>query len=128
MNEGPSVWASRLRLVRLRPFPMPWPMLLASAFRSCPSHLIALWRHSIKVVAMRAFEYASPNTKEQVIPLLGRNWGEVEVLAGGTDLLALMKDDITTPKRLVNIKEIADLRGVSRGAANNVRLGALATL
>ena len=76
---------------------------------------------------MRPFEYTSPKTKEQAIPLLGRNWGEVEVLAGGTDLLSLMKDDITTPKRLVNIKDIADLRGVSR-AANGLRIGALATL
>src|SRR5215469_18056184 len=77
---------------------------------------------------MRAFEYTSPKTKEQVIPLLGRNWGEVEVLAGGTDLLSLMKDDITTPKRLVNIKEIEDLRGVTRGPGKDLRFGALITL
>jgi len=77
---------------------------------------------------MRAFEYTSPTSKEQVIPLLGRNWGEVEVLAGGTDLLSLMKDDITTPKRLVNIKEIADLRGITRGPVDNLRFGALTTL
>jgi len=77
---------------------------------------------------MRAFEYASPETKEQVIPLLGRNWGEVEVLAGGTDLLSLMKDDITTPKRLVNIKNIEDLHGITRGPGRGLRFGALATL
>src|SRR5215831_1878175 len=77
---------------------------------------------------MRAFEYASPKTKEQIIPLLGRNWGEVEVLAGGTDLLSLMKDDVTTPKRLVNIKEIADLRGITRGPGHDLRFGALVTL
>jgi xanthine dehydrogenase YagS FAD-binding subunit len=77
---------------------------------------------------MRAFEYTSPKTKEQVVPLLGRNWGEVEVLAGGTDLLSLMKDEITTPKRLVNIKEIADLRGITRGPGKGVRIGALVTL
>ncbi len=77
---------------------------------------------------MRAFEYTSPKTKEQVIPLLGNSWGEVEVLAGGTDLLSLMKDEITTPKRLVNIKEIADLHGITRGPGPGVRFGALATL
>ena len=77
---------------------------------------------------MHPFEYASPKTKEAVIPLLGRNWGEVEVLAGGTDLLSLMKDDITTPTRLVNIKEIDDLRGITRGPGKGVRLGALVTL
>jgi len=77
---------------------------------------------------MRAFEYASPKTKDQVVPLLGRNWGEVEVLAGGTDLLSLMKDEIITPKRLVNIKEIEDLRGVTRGPGPGLRFGALVTL
>lgn len=77
---------------------------------------------------MRAFEYISPKTREDVIPLLGRNWGEVEVLAGGTDLLSLMKDEITTPKRLVNIKEIAGLRGVTRGPGPGLRFGALITL
>lgn len=77
---------------------------------------------------MRPFEYTSPKSKENVVALLGKNWGEVEVLAGGTDLLSLMKDDITTPKRLVNIKEIEDLRGITRGPGQNVRMGALATL
>lgn len=77
---------------------------------------------------MRAFEYTSPKTREEVIPLLGRNWGEVEVLAGGSDLLSLMKDEITTPTRLVNIKEIADLRGVTRGPGPGLRFGALITL
>jgi xanthine dehydrogenase YagS FAD-binding subunit len=77
---------------------------------------------------MRAFEYTSPKTKDKVIPLLGQSWGEVEVLAGGTDLLSLMKDDITTPKRLVNIKEIEDLRGITRGPGPGLRFGALATL
>jgi xanthine dehydrogenase YagS FAD-binding subunit len=77
---------------------------------------------------MQPFEYASPKTKEQVIPLLGRNWGEVELLAGGTDLLGLMKDEITTPKRLVNIKDIDDLRGITRGPGKGVRIGTLVTL
>jgi xanthine dehydrogenase YagS FAD-binding subunit len=76
---------------------------------------------------MRAFEYASPETKEQAAGLLASNWGQTEILAGGTDLLALMKDDIVQPKRLVNIKEISDLRGVSSNSGG-LRIGALTTL
>ncbi|HXZ41909.1 MAG TPA: FAD binding domain-containing protein [Terriglobales bacterium] len=76
---------------------------------------------------MRAFEYASPTTKEQAVGLLGTSWGQAEVLAGGTDLLSLMKDDIVHPKRLVNIKEIADLRGVN-ATSQGIRIGALTTL
>jgi xanthine dehydrogenase YagS FAD-binding subunit len=76
---------------------------------------------------MRPFSYASPTKKEDVSGLLGKSWGEVEILAGGTDLLGLMKDDITTPHRLVNIKEIRDFHGITPGK-DVVRIGALTTL
>lgn len=76
---------------------------------------------------MRPFEYVSPTSKAQALSLLGTSWGNTEVLAGGTDLLALMKDDVVTPKRLVNIKEIKDLQGVS-SEPRGLRLGALSRL
>ena len=76
---------------------------------------------------MRPFEYASPTTKEQAVGLLGTSWGQAEVLAGGTDLLSLMKDDVVHPKRLVNIKEIWELRGIT-SSTKGLRIGALTTL
>jgi xanthine dehydrogenase YagS FAD-binding subunit len=76
---------------------------------------------------MRAFQYISPTTKAQAVSLLSSAWGNTEILAGGTDLLALMKDDVVSPKRLVNIKEIKDLEGVS-GGSQGLRIGALTTL
>jgi xanthine dehydrogenase YagS FAD-binding subunit len=76
---------------------------------------------------MRPFEYVSPNNKAQAVSLLAATWGKTEILAGGTDLLALMKDDIVSPQRLVNIKDIADLRGVS-STAQGMRIGALMNL
>ena len=51
---------------------------------------------------MRPFEFASPQTREQAVRLLGSD-GRAAVLAGGSDLLALMKDGVETPKRLVNL-------------------------
>ena len=74
---------------------------------------------------MRAFEYVSPSSKEQVTTLLGEN---AAILAGGTDLLGLMKDDVVTPARLVNIKEIEALRGINYRSGNGLRIGALATI
>lgn len=76
---------------------------------------------------MRAFEYVSPKTQEQAVSLLGKTWGQTEVLAGGTDLLSLMKDDIVRPKRLVNIKEVAGLHAVTN-QKDGMGLGALTTL
>jgi xanthine dehydrogenase YagS FAD-binding subunit len=77
---------------------------------------------------MNAFEYASPSTKEQAIQLLGAQWGETEVLAGGTDLLSLMKTFGTAPKRVVDIQAIQEFQGIDYIASSGLRLGALATL
>jgi xanthine dehydrogenase YagS FAD-binding subunit len=74
---------------------------------------------------MKAFEYAMPKSKEQAVGLLGQSWGDAELLAGGTDLLALMKDEVVTPKRLVNLKSIAGLDGISYSARTGLRIGAL---
>ncbi|MGH9850744.1 MAG: FAD binding domain-containing protein [Blastocatellia bacterium] len=77
---------------------------------------------------MQKFEYASPTTKEQAVALLGKSWGETEVLAGGTDLLSMMKDFIVTPKRVINIKGITELQRVVTPRNGSATIGALATV
>jgi len=77
---------------------------------------------------MRAFEYASPLTVEDAVKLLGEKPGETAVLAGGTDLLSLMKDDVVTPSRLVNIKALEALKGIESAGDAGLRIGALVTL
>ena len=74
---------------------------------------------------MQAFEYVTATSKEQVAVLLGDNGS---ILAGGTDLLALMKDYVVTPRRLVNIKGIEQLRGISYQPRTGLRIGALTTI
>ncbi len=76
---------------------------------------------------MQAFEYAHPNTLQEAVALLGTAWGFSEVLAGGTDLLALMKDYVVAPKRVVNIKGIKELSGI-HATAEGVVIGATVTL
>ena len=61
---------------------------------------------------MHPIEYASPNTREQAVKLLGTDPAAAAPLAGGSDLLALMKDGVETPKRLVSLKGIAGLTSV----------------
>jgi xanthine dehydrogenase YagS FAD-binding subunit len=74
---------------------------------------------------MQSFEYASATKKEQVAALLA---DQGAILAGGTDLLALMKDDVVMPKRLVNVKHIDGLRGITYQPGNGLRIGALVTI
>ena len=75
---------------------------------------------------MHAFEYANPSSLKEALALLGSNWGEVDVLAGGTDQISLMKDYVHTPKRVVNIKGIQELHGISK-SAQGLRIGATVT-
>ncbi len=66
---------------------------------------------------MKAFEYASPASVEQAIQLLsGRD--SCEALSGGTDLLSRMKDYITSPQRVVYIRDIKDISGISGDSKN----------
>ncbi len=74
---------------------------------------------------MQQFEYATATKKEQVATLLTE---ESAILAGGTDLLALMKDDVVAPRRLVNVKQLDGLRGITYQPGNGLRLGAITTL
>ncbi|MEO7649463.1 MAG: FAD binding domain-containing protein, partial [Bryobacteraceae bacterium] len=76
---------------------------------------------------MQAFEYANPATVQEAVSLLGSKWGEVNVLAGGTDILSLMKEYIYHANRVVNIKNIKELGGI-RGGKGGLRIGATVTM
>jgi len=77
---------------------------------------------------VNSFEYASPQSVRDALSLLAPKWGPTEILAGGTDLVALMKDYVVTPSRLVNIKKVAGISEVSFTLQKGLRLGALVTL
>src|SRR6201988_1203388 len=76
---------------------------------------------------MESFAYANPATLQDALALLGTKWGEADVLAGGTDLITLMKEYLHTPKRVVNIKGIKELEGIQKTPAG-LRIGALVTM
>jgi CO/xanthine dehydrogenase FAD-binding subunit len=76
---------------------------------------------------MNRFEYASPTSVAQAVALLSNSWEDSEILAGGTDLLARMKDHVSTPRRVVNIKQLPGLHAIT-SQAGGLRIGALVTL
>lgn len=76
---------------------------------------------------MKAFAYQSPASIDDAISALGSEWGAVDVLAGGTDLLSLMKEGLATPDTVVNIKAIKELAGFEIGN-DHITIGATATL
>lgn len=79
---------------------------------------------------MRAFAYESPTLLADALGLLTRSNGDglVRPLAGGTDLLTLMKADIASPTRLVDLKRIDELDDDIEVNEEGITLGALTTL
>lgn len=75
---------------------------------------------------MQSFEYAAPKSIDEALKLLAPAWGDTEVLAGGTDLLSLMKDFIVRPKRLVNLANVG-LAGIAP-EGDWLVIGAMTTL
>ena len=75
---------------------------------------------------MQAFEYASPKTTKEALGLLGSQWGQTDILAGGTDLLALMKDYIHTPTRVVSLGGIKELKTI-KTSGDGTHIGAMVT-
>jgi xanthine dehydrogenase YagS FAD-binding subunit len=87
---------------------------------------------------MRPFEYMRPATVDEAIALIGQNGHDrdeglrplagVQPLAGGTDLLTLMKADIAAPSRLLNIKSLTGLPSGVEDTSQGLNIGALTTL
>lgn len=78
------------------------------------------------------FEYFEPHTVEEAVGVLAEYGDRAKILAGGTDLLGLLKDGIhgaqmPTPAALVNIKRIKELHDVVHNKNESV-IGAAATL
>src|SRR6204780_5895642 len=75
---------------------------------------------------METFAYAHPATKQEALGMLGARWEDAAVLAGGTDIISLMKEHVVIPKRVISIRGIKEWSGISQSPAG-LRIGALAT-
>ena len=73
---------------------------------------------------MNRFSYLNCATVEEALDQLGP---DATIKAGGIDLLDLMKDGIVAPPRLVNIRNVDSLRGISL-SEEGLRIGPLTTL
>jgi len=77
---------------------------------------------------MKNFEYAAPRTEAEVLELLSDQPGKTELLAGGTDLVGLMKKMVVTPDRVVNIMEVPSMQQIEPLADGGISIGATVTL
>ncbi|MCA9039081.1 MAG: FAD binding domain-containing protein [Planctomycetaceae bacterium] len=76
---------------------------------------------------MNSFEYAHPETETEALEFLNEYPEETMILAGGTDALNLIKQEIVQPRRVVDLKRIQSLQGFTR-EREGLLLGATLTL
>lgn len=75
---------------------------------------------------MKNFEYLEPTSVAEACALLKQNGGEAKIFAGGAHLTILMKQGLYQPRALINIKKIAELKGI-RCSDAELSIGALVT-
>jgi xanthine dehydrogenase YagS FAD-binding subunit len=71
---------------------------------------------------MKAFQYAAPTSIDEAVKLLDAP--NAAALSGGTDLLGRMKDYVTSPDRVVYLKDVKELGGISGDAKSGLTVGA----
>jgi xanthine dehydrogenase YagS FAD-binding subunit len=83
---------------------------------------------------MKAFEWMSPTTLNEAVEMLKSAPASDDVdnaarpIAGGQDLLTTMKEYITSPTRVVNLKSIRGLDRIEGDDKSGLKIGALVTL
>lgn len=75
---------------------------------------------------MKAFAYVNAANEKEAVAALSPERGAVMPIAGGMDLLGLMKDYIAQPDRLVNVKNLD--RTIRKTPDGGLRIGAAVTL
>jgi len=80
-----------------------------------------------------AFEHADAESVREAVIWLEKWGNDARVIAGGTDLLGLMKDrlegpQLRTPQVLINVKHIAEMKWIDHDDELGLRIGAAVTL
>jgi carbon-monoxide dehydrogenase medium subunit len=62
---------------------------------------------------LNQFEYYAPKASGEALDLIKRLGSRAKVLAGGTDLLNMMKEKLIKPECLVDINNVAEFKGIA---------------
>ena len=76
---------------------------------------------------MKRFEYLEPTTLDEAVALLARHGANANLLAGGTDLLVEIKEQLRAPDYVISITRIAGLDRLSFDEKDGLRIGAQVT-
>ena len=75
---------------------------------------------------MQQFQFFSVKSLSDALRFLAEKGDQTKVLAGGTDLIPALRDEVSSPAFILNILEIEGLNGV-REANQTLRIGSVTT-
>jgi len=79
-------------------------------------------------LSLPSFQLLRPRTLDEAIALLSKHGDEVKVIAGGTDLLPSMKQKLFSPRYVLDLRGVSELRGIDQTPDDGVSIGALTAL
>ena len=80
------------------------------------------------MLRLPAFELAEPTELGEAVALLARHGEDAQLVAGGTDLVPNMKHELFTPKLVISLARLPELRGLRLAADGTLVIGAMTTL
>ena len=75
---------------------------------------------------MNAFEFHAPDSLAEVFELLGRYGDDARLIAGGTALVILMRQNLVRPSAVISLRRLSELNGID-AEDGGLHIGALAT-
>ena len=73
---------------------------------------------------MYEFEYAAPSSVDDAVSILAENGDDARILAGGTDIIAQLKENRRRLKVLVDVKKIPEANELSYDPSTGLHMGA----
>lgn len=74
------------------------------------------------------FQLLRPRTLDEALALLARHAPHVQLLAGGTDLIPSLRQGLFSPRYLLDLRALSELRGIHAQPDGSLAIGALTTL
>jgi len=79
-------------------------------------------------LSLPEFKLLRPRTVAEAIELLTKHAPDVQVIAGGTDLIPSLRQKLFAPRYVLDLRGLRELRGIRPQAGNGAEIGALTTL
>lgn len=79
-------------------------------------------------MSLPAFALLRPRSLEEALGQLAAHGPEAMIVAGGTDVVPNLRAGLFSPRALVDIKGVRDLRGISFDPERGLHIGTLATI